>query len=289
MDLTPAVRYRHVTFPRKPADYPGVKRGGNSAPLEGDESAFIRFVLAAGGLNMADYRNEPLQRRLSSCLCFLRADSLATARARLVAEPRLIPGAINALLLGVTSFFRDECVFTAIAERVIPELSRRRRPVNIWSLGCSDGSELYSVVMLFAAAEQLADTYFLGTDCRPQAVVDAREGIYSDSQIAAIPEAFRARFLERRGSQWQIVPEIRSKTHWWPQNAVARWDGAGTWDVVLCRNMAMYLETAATEKLWTSLERCLRPGGFLIVGKAERPTTNRRLAQVAPSILQRVN
>jgi chemotaxis protein methyltransferase CheR len=57
--------------------------------------------------------------------------------------------------------------------------------------------------------------------------------------------------------------------------------------MILCRNVAMYMQSAAAATLWRRLERCLVPGGILVVGKAERPTEARGLTMIAPCIYRR--
>ncbi len=98
-------------------------------------------------------------------------------RALLENRPDLLPAAVGSLLIGVTEFFRDPAVFEAVRARVVPELAARGRgPLRIWSAGCSSGEELYSLAILLAEAGLLAGSFLLGTDCRIEAVRQARSG-----------------------------------------------------------------------------------------------------------------
>jgi hypothetical protein len=132
-----------------------------------DEQAFcLRWIFRQAGLNVHDYRQETVQRRIPSMLRALRAGSLPEARSLLRANPQLLPEAMDALLIGVTSFFRDSEVFDAIRETAIPELSSPGGEVHIWGAACSDGSELVSLAVMLAESGLLQRAHLLGTDCR---------------------------------------------------------------------------------------------------------------------------
>ena len=73
----------------------------------------------------------------------------------------------------------------------------------------------------------------------------------------------------------------------WRTADVMRVQEPGVWDLILCRNMAMYLRPEASGKLWDLFERALRPGGYLVMGKAERPANARRLSPVGPCVFRR--
>src|SRR4051812_36303233 len=118
-------------------------------PLPPDSESLFRWLFARAGLNFRHYKPETLTRRLPACLRAVRATSAAQARAVLRRNPDLVGPALDALLIGVTSFFRDEGVFDALRRRVLPDVVRRWRaggcvrPLRVWSVGCSSGAELY--------------------------------------------------------------------------------------------------------------------------------------------------
>lgn len=247
---------------------------------------FLRWLFAQGGLRAEHYRPETLNRRLLACLRFLRVDTTAEARAILSRNPSLVRPAIGTLVIGVTGFFRDELVFNHLRQQVLPDLLRGRSQVRIWSAACSDGPELYSVGMLVAEMGMLDRCQFLGTDCRNEAIARARDGIYDAQVVASIPEDLKRRYLEGEDGQWRMAPELRAAVQWRTAD-VLKVIEPGAWDLILCRNMVMYLRPEASAGLWAQLERALRPGGVLVVGKAERPHGTQRLSLVGPRIYRR--
>ena len=102
-------------------------------------------------------------------------------------------------MIGVTNFFRDPHVFAQLAERALTYLPTCRGAVRVWSAGCSDGSELYSVAMLAAELGVLGRCELLGTDCRPDAVERARAGVFDDAAVRGVPPDLLRRYFTRAG------------------------------------------------------------------------------------------
>ena len=201
---------RHVCFEGRPAAAAGVRGKGDrhllperpsgcfaqkvpvpfsrrrrSTPRLPDEpaSGFVGWVLDRAGLDASLYRHRPLLRRLPACLRTLGVRSPAEARKLLENRPDLLPAAIGSLLIGVTEFFRDAAVFEGIRTEVMPALAARGGQLRIWSAGCSSGEELYSVAILLAEAGLLARSFLLGTDCRIEAIRQARSALYNAAAL----------------------------------------------------------------------------------------------------------
>ena len=288
-----AARYRHVIFPdsvggygkavnlspRPASDGVPVDSGAAAAePLAPDAESFLRWLLSRFGLDLRHYKPQTLGRRLPACLRALRVGSVAQARALLRRQPHLAGTALDALLIGVTSFFRDEPIFDTLLRRTLPDLLRRRRAdagapsFRVWSAGCSDGAELYSVAMLLVELGEL-DPFgvdLVGTDCRPEALDRAAAGAFDESGVKGVPPALLRRYFGFDGGRYRIQRALRAAVRWRCADALAAAEN-GPWDLVLCRNVAIYLQPEATAGLWASLAAALRPGGALVLGKAERP------------------
>ncbi|HZZ43971.1 MAG TPA: protein-glutamate O-methyltransferase CheR [Tepidisphaeraceae bacterium] len=248
--------------------------------------SFLRWLFKRAGLDSAAYNPQTLARRLPSCLRFLKAGTPAQARQLLESEPELLSPSLGMLLIGVSSFFRDRPIFDALRRHVLPEISQTRGSLRIWSAACSDGQELYSLAMLTAESDLLRRCELVGTDCRPEATYRARLGIYEDAAVRELPLSRRQRFFTRQDDGWHIVEPLRKSVQWRTSDLLTCPE-PGHWQLILCRNMAMYLKPTATGKLWQNLERSLSPGGYLITGKAERPIGASRLTSVAPCIYQK--
>jgi chemotaxis protein methyltransferase CheR len=289
MDLT------HVRFQGTPSRRPGrigsvcavspstTLTSAASPDVPTTVNGFPALVLGRAGLDPALYRATPLGRRMSACLRAMRAESETAAQARLATNPALLDLALNTLLIGVSHFFRDPTVFETLRTIVMPELAARPRPLRIASIGCSSGAELYSVAMLLAEAGALDRSSLLGIDCRPSAVSLAQKGWFSDAALGGLNLPLRTRYFEPVADGWQVVEAIRRRTEWRVLDAT-RDCPPGPWDLVLCRNLVIYLQTRTADTLFERLSEQLGAGGWLVVGHAERPPASLKLTQVARCI-----
>lgn len=270
-----------VTSPRRSL------RGSRARPAleETEPDAFLAWLLERAGLDHRAYRGSALQRRLPACLRQLRVPTGEAARALLERRPELLPFAVGTVLIGVSHFFRDTAVFDGLAREALPALLRTGGRLRICSLGCSRGQELYSIAMLLAEAGALGRCELLGLDCRDEAVAAAERGVYTDGEVAMVAPARRQRFFEPVNGHWAIKPELRRATRWMRGDLFA--PRGETWDLLLCRNVMIYLRPATAERVWAGLRERLAPGGFLVTGKAEKPPASAPFLRVAPSLFLR--
>jgi chemotaxis protein methyltransferase CheR len=257
-------------------------------PVSPDVAEFLTWLLPLAGLDPGIYRQQPLVRRIAACLRSLRCRSLDEARTLLDRDPEQISTAINALLIGVTQFFRDRAVFSYLEDTLVPPLKGHRSRLRIWSAGCADGSELYSVAMILARRGLLEQSRLLGSDCRADAVYRASQGFFHPSQLNGLDPLWRADFFVRHGAQWRVCETLRQAAYWRQAGLLGEAPAEqAEWDLILCRNVAIYLQPEAVELLWSALVQALRPGGVLIVGKAERPSGRLPLLRLAPCVFQK--
>lgn len=247
-----------------------------------ESAALVRRIVHAMGLPAREYRLLPMVRRVPACLRALHAATSAEAHGCLDQHPELMPRALDALLIGTTEFFRDTPVFDALQHALIPALLERKAHPRVWSAACSDGAELYSIAMTIALFGELREGQFLGTDCRREAVEHARRGEFARPRMHGLREPQRSLFAIAGHDSFGISPAIRRAIAWRTGDVLAD-DPGGPWDMILCRNLAIYLDPEAVSRLWHLLASALAPGGILVVGKAERPAVP-GLRRIHPSI-----
>jgi chemotaxis methyl-accepting protein methylase len=284
---------RHVCFEGRPATAAGphARRAGcrrlglrpTPRPAAEPAQGLAGWVIDRSGLDASLYRHRPLLRRVPACLRTLQARSPAEARELLEERPDLLPAAVGSLLIGVTEFFRDPAVFEGLRTHVLPELAARGRPLRVWSAGCSSGEELYSLAILLAEAGLLAGSLLLGTDCRIEAVAQARSAVYN---AGGLEPAIRDTYFESAGESWRVRGPLRRQLRWEVAD-LAEETPEGPWDIILWRNLAIYLNPGPAAAIWNRLTESLAPEGFLIVGKAERPPSGLDLAPVCRCVYRR--
>ena len=190
---------------------------------------------------------------------------------------------ISSLLIGVTEFFREPGVFDCLRRQVLPAWADGNRRLRVWSAACSTGAELYSAAILLSEAGLLERSYLLGTDCRGDAIERAKLALYDATTLKHVGCAARDRHFEPAREQWRPVEALRRQSHWKVADLLAGVEN-GPWDIILWRNVAIYLKTSPAEAIWRRLAWVLAPEGVLIAGKADRPPCNLGLTRAAPCI-----
>ena len=233
------------------------------------------------------YRATSLDRRISALLRKFRVPSVAAFQAHLEQRPDLVPHALDTLLIGVTQFFRDLPVFEYLRRIAIPELLQSRRTLHVFAVGVSSGQELYSLAILLAEAGVLAQSRLVGIDCRSSAIAEARRGWFGARSLQDVNEHERDRYFERSDVGWCVRSELRDRIEWREADALCLAPEPNPSDLVLFRNVAIYLRPAESAVLWQSLCAQLSTGGYLVAGKAEKPHPSLPLTRVVPCVFKK--
>lgn len=253
---------------------------------EQDAGEFFEKLFAAVDLPVAAYRGSALSRRVPACLRLLRAPDLEAAWRKLESNPKLLGPVLSAVLLGVTEFCRDRLVFQQLLAILSDASSDVGRPLRVWSAACSEGHELYSAAILLNESGRLDGAELLGTDCRADAISWARVGEFATGALEALEDGWRSRYFVPSGCGWRVVKKLKGRIRW-KQADLLRGAERGPWDIVLWRNMAIYLAPSAAERVWMGIFDELAPGGCLVTGKADYPPRLRGLEKIGPCIYRK--
>jgi chemotaxis protein methyltransferase CheR len=182
-----------------------------------------------------------------------------------------------------THFFRNTPQMDALRRRVLPDLmrraARRKRPLTIWSAGCSTGEEAYTLAMLIlelsargAAGPLAAPARIVATDISTEAVLAARAATYRGRTLATMPPGARDRWLEPRAAGvWAVREEVRRLVDVRVHNLVADAPvfAPGEVDLVVCRNVTIYFSRETTRSLIGGFHDVIAEGGYLLLGHSE--------------------
>ncbi|ACL66710.1 signal transduction histidine kinase with CheB and CheR activity [Anaeromyxobacter dehalogenans 2CP-1] len=178
------------------------------------------------------------------------------------------------LTINVTSFFRDDGPFQVLEQVVIPDLLKRRRAegVRLWVPACSSGEEAYSLAILFCErGDELPrppQIQVFATDIDASALAEARRGQYTSVVERQVSAERLARFFTRRGDSYSVTRPLRDLCIF-TEHDLVRDPPFSRMDLVSCRNLLIYLEPALQKRVIELLHYALRPGGYLLLGKAE--------------------
>lgn len=202
-------------------------------------------------------------------------------RAQVDSSKRLRTMIVDSMTTNETSFFRDEWPFDLMAHKLIPDILMRQlemkqegKPrIDIWSAASSTGQEVYSIAMILKEMLFSLSRYWiriLGTDISEWALSVGSRGVYSDLEISrGLSERRRDRFFCRTDGGWKIDDELRSLATFGTLNLIERFRHVGTFDIILCRNVAIYFSLPRRVALFDGLADQLRPNGILLIGSTE--------------------
>ena len=237
--------------------------------------ALLRHIQESRGLDFRGYKRTSLRRRINLRMEAIRADSFSTYQAHLEVHPGEFENLLNTVLINVTSFFRDEEAWTSLKTQVIPQIvadAGDDRPIRIWSVGCASGEEPYSLAMLMAEQLGLAEfsrrVKIYATDLDEEALKAARLATYSPREVEGVSPEYLERYFERTNNHYAVVRDLRKYVIFGRHNVVHD-APISRIDLIVCRNLLIYLEAETQEIVLPRLHYALAPNGFLFLGKAE--------------------
>ena len=184
---------------------------------------------------------------------------------------------IDRLTVQETRFFRDPAAFEYIADVINKnhQLYSKKYPLDIWSVGCSTGEEVYSLAML--AKEVLLrhgknESFIItGTDISVPALNKARQGIYSQRRIETLSEHYKKNyFSQTNDEQFELLAEIKRNTCFAQVNVLQLNKTASTQrHIIYCQNLLIYFRRQRREEILNHLVERLAPGGLLLIGMGE--------------------
>jgi chemotaxis protein methyltransferase CheR len=247
-------------------------------------SAFSKYVLDISGIYLDQSKGYLLESRLKGLMNECGAGSFNDLLSRIKGDQtqKLKKSMIDAISTNETYFFRDNVPFDLLRNKIIPDLVDLRRkqnptgtiPIRIWSAACSTGQEVYSIaitLMELQAGMGNFDNSILGTDISGDAIAKASYAQYNSFEVErGLPPQTRQKYFTQTGNGWRIKDEIRSIARFESINLIKPFPlNLGPFDIVFCRNVAIYFQNHDKIALFRKIAKVIAPGGALIVGGSE--------------------
>jgi len=236
----------------------------------------LTLVRLRTGHDFGSYKRPTILRRITRRIQVHDLADMAAYARFLRSEQDEIHNLLKDLLISVTNYFRDTDSFLFLKNQVIPRLfegKTERDCVRVWSCGCSTGEEPYSLAMLLMEyAEQLPNPpkiQIFASDINYDAVKCGREGCYKPTIASSIPPELLKRFFrERSNGMLQVTKELREAVLFAPHN-VLHDPPFSRLDLVVCRNLLIYLKRETQKRVMELFSFSLNPGAFLFLGSSE--------------------
>lgn len=242
----------------------------------------IILLRAKTGHDFSMYKKNTLYRRIERRMGIHQIDKITSYILYLQKNDQELDLLFRELLIGVTNFFRDPNAWEHLQHTALPPLLAAQQSggtLRAWSLGCSTGEEAYSLAIVFKEAlEQYAPganikLRIFATDLDKDSIDRARQGLYMPNIANDVPAARLKRFFVQEGHGYRIAKEIREMVTFATQNVIM--DPPFTkLDILICRNLLIYLTPELQRKLQPLFHYSLNPDGIMFLGSAEAISTS---------------
>ena len=214
--------------------------------LGGDDLAALSAV---SGLRLQTFRAEHVAERVDRALAAERLPHAEALAARLRVDSRARERFRRMVAVSHSGFFRDPEQFDALEQRILPRMLEHTSRLRAWSAGCANGLELWSLAVVLSRLGVLGRATLLGSDLLEENLAVARAGVYDVVEI---------------------TPALKARARWERRDLTLGAAPAGRFDLIMCRNVAIYLESGTKARVHRMLAGAVAPGGVLMVGRSER-------------------
>jgi two-component system CheB/CheR fusion protein len=237
--------------------------------------ALLDYLKRTRGFDFTGYKRATLQRRTSKRIKEVGVEGYPEYTDFLEVHPEEFAVLFNTILINVTAFFRDAPAWECLASEVIPRILASKKPnepIRVWSAGCASGEEPYSLTMLLAEAlgisafRQRVKIY--ATDVDEEALVVARRATYDAKAVEPVPPELLKKYFEHANTHYAFRPDLRRSVIFGRHDLVHD-APISKLDLLVCRNVLMYLNADTQGGVLTRLHFALGPTGYLFLGKAE--------------------
>lgn len=242
-----------------------------------------QYIYDISGIHLDQKKSYLFETRLSSiaeengCSSYQELYRKAKAEPKKIIERKII----NAISTNETLFFRDKGPFELMKHKILPEIIDARTPssptlktnVKIWSAASSTGQELYSIAIIINELIKNDPSFrftLMGTDISDDAVAQASYGKYNKFEIErGLERNLLQKYFTLAGDSWKIRDEIRAMVSFRKFNLMQPFTSLGKFDIIFCRNVAIYFTLQDRKKLFNKIADSLADDGFLVIGSTE--------------------
>jgi chemotaxis protein methyltransferase CheR len=219
--------------------------------------------------DLDNYGRNQMIRRLDGFISRLKVNSVAQYCKLLERDTQELEKLQNFLTINVSEFFRDPAQFKILQEDMLPALLQSNLKLNIWSAGCSNGAEAYSVAILLDRLSPYRDHRILATDIDKNIISQATAGgSYKAADIRNVPQALVEKYFTNNDGDMQVIDRIRKKVTF-KLHDLTRDPFEKNFDLIVCRNVVIYFSAETKKKLRREFLNALKINGILFIGATE--------------------
>ncbi|MBC8281623.1 MAG: protein-glutamate O-methyltransferase CheR [Chloroflexi bacterium] len=226
-------------------------------------------VKKLSGLSLDSYKRDQMMRRLDGYISRGGFDSVIPFCVSVEKDKEALGRLMDFLTINVSEFFRDSEQFSILKTKVLPELLKKSKSLNIWSAGCSIGAEPYSVAMMLSELSPYGKHRILATDLDEGSLARARSGgPYSDSHIEQVSAGLKMKNFTKTDGGHVVLPRFKSMIQFKKHNLLEDAFEEG-FDLIMCRNVTIYFTEETKSVLNGKFANSLVDDGVLFIGSTE--------------------
>ncbi|MGF7050042.1 chemotaxis protein methyltransferase CheR [Paenibacillus sp. DS2015] len=237
--------------------------------IDTDYLNFIQRINKATGINLSEYKEAQMKRRLTTLRLKNGYDNFASFYEAMMSNKNLFNEFLDRMTINVSEFWRNPNRWETLRDVILPELQESKRRLKVWSAACSTGEEPYTLAMIMSDRKVLGECSLEASDIDDGALEKAKQGLYVERSLKDVPKDVAARYFSQEGAMFKVSESLKKAVQFKKQNLLLdKFDTS--YDLIICRNVMIYFTEEAKSKLYQKFADSLRPGGYLFVGSTEQ-------------------
>lgn len=242
-----------------------------------DFTDFSKLIYDASGIAFSEVNRPVLESRIKERMRQIKVEKISDYEQKIKADRKELATLLDNVTTNLTSFFRLEKHFETLSTTILPEIiaakqKQRRLHIKIWSAGSSTGEEAYSIaITCLEVLKQEAGMWkieIIGSDLSFQSLMVANAGVYHKERVETIPKPILNKYFHPIGDEFAVNDEVKRTCRFDYHNLMFD-NGEREFDIIFCRNVIIYFDRAAQEKVMRQFFNSLLPGGYLFIGHSE--------------------
>jgi chemotaxis protein methyltransferase CheR len=237
-------------------------------------------IEARYGIHLGDYKPEQMSRRIASLARHVGSTSFLAYVSLLERDGKALEAFFDLMTINVTELFRNTSLFEDLAKKILPKIPPPTLavPFSVWSAGCSYGAEAYTLAIILSEAFGDKPFRIRGTDIDLVMLAKANMPSFTAADMAGVSAERRETYFSSPDDK-NYVPklQIRRNVQFARHDLLSDAYPKAQYDLILCRNVVIYFNDDAKERIYAGFTEALKPGGVLFVGGTERIATAQKL------------
>ncbi|MFI3200253.1 MAG: protein-glutamate O-methyltransferase CheR [Eubacteriales bacterium] len=237
-----------------------------------DYEWFKKEVFRLSKIDLSAYKEQQMKRRIDSLVSKHNLSDYNHFIKEIQKDKSLYEEFVSFLTINVSEFYRNPEQWKVLDKQILPDLIKQYgNRIKIWSAACSTGDEPYTLVMMLAQHIPLEQVKVFATDLDKQVIATAKNGIYSERSLTALPAEWKKKYFTVTGKTYTISEAVKKRVEFKEHNLLKDSYPAGC-HLIVCRNVLIYFTEEAKNEVFAKFNKSLTKDGILFIGSTEQMT-----------------